>query len=191
MADEQNVSLSEIRDNAVKSLCSDTLGAGCDRFLVLVDHVGSLPRYVPSGQAGTAYVSASYNLGAGTAAVIMVDGNEGASITNCAGALLPFIHRLHLGRRGVPWRNVTWVYRDSMGFWDEILMFAWDGGNQAQIGFRPLGDRSAHSVLARVAEAGFVLDGHDLAHLRNAIAHTAVVEQLLPPHFKGLFSSPD
>ena len=137
-------------------------------------HVGSTPTYAVQHNQFSAAVSVYYDLNTGRGVVLMVDGDYGASVTNSADKLIPFIHRLQLGRRGIPWKNVRWFYRDSDGNWDEIVVTAWDGTNEANIGFRPLGDRTLEAALAAAAESGFTLDAHERAHLQRAIKHAGV-----------------
>ena len=142
-----------------------------DLIKLQVDQVGHTPRYAVRHDVFTAAAFVSYNLETGKAFVLMVDGNVGASITNAADTILPFIHRQHLGRRGFRWKDVRWIYRDTTGCWDEIKILAWEGGNTATVGFQSLSDRSEAAALAAAEELGFAFDAHDRAHLRNAIHH--------------------
>ena len=139
-----------------------------ERVSLIVDHVGKPPRYAAEPPIGVRAFIWS-NQEKGRAAVLLVDCDQGASVTNSADWILPFLHRQHIGPRGILWRNVRWAYRDTMGAWDEITMIAFDGGNSAVVGFRPLGDRTQGAALEAVAAAGFHVDAHDRAHLRNTI----------------------
>lgn len=147
-----------------------TPGQGADRFRLEVPSVTRHPGYAQCHNLFSAAVIAKYDLNSGQAIVLMINGNCGASITNSADQLIPFIHRLHLGRRGIKWKDVRWLYRDSEGCWDEIVVTDWDGGNHAEISFRPLGNRSWDAVTAAALEAGFLMDDtHDNAHVMVAI----------------------
>ena len=147
---------------------------GTARFKLEMPHVGSSPSYAVQHNKFTAAVSVLYDMNTGKGLVLMVDGDHGASVTNSAGKLIPFIHRLHLGCRGIQWRNVRWLYRDSEGNWDEIVVATWDGSNEANIGFRTLGDRTIEAALATASKCGFPLDAHERAHLQRAIKHAGV-----------------
>lgn len=144
-------------------------GQGCDRFCIVVDHVGKRPAWTQNPSQVTAYVFAFYDLSAKESVVLLVDGGTGASITNSCGEILPFVFRHHLARRGIRWRNVRWIYRDTMSFWDEIVANSWDGGNVCSTDFRPLGGRQLEDALAAVRIAGLRIDAHDFSHIKNAI----------------------
>lgn len=148
---------------------TDRVGLGHDRFRLLVPHVGAPVTYAQDHRKASAHVFAHYNLNTGQSLVLIVDGNHGASVTNYAGELIAFIQREHVGRRGIKWRNTRWVYRDSSGAWDEIVVTAFGGGTQADVGFAPLGDRSSDAVQAAAAAIGIRFDSHDWAHIRLAI----------------------
>ncbi len=147
----------------------DRVGQGADRFRLAIDHAGADIRYVPDGKQVTAHVFAHYNLKSGRAVVLMVSGPFGASVTNTADRIIPFIQRQHIGRRGIRWKDVTWVYRDTDKAWDRIIVTDFDGGKYASVGFEPLGERAERDALEAVAEAGIVLDGHDRAHIRRVL----------------------
>lgn len=147
----------------------DRVGQGADRFRLAIDHAGADIRYVPDGKQVTAHVFAHYNLKSGRAVVLMVSGPFGASVTNTADRIIPFIQRQHIGRRGIRWKDVTWVYRDTDKAWDRIIVTDFDGGKYASVGFAPLGERAERDALEVVAEAGIVLDGHDRAHIRRVL----------------------
>lgn len=150
------------------------VGQGADRFRLTIDHLGAPIRYTVDLKQISAHVFAHYNLTTGKAVVLMVDGNYGASITNAAAEIVPFIQRQHVGRRGIKWKDVRWIYRDTLGSWDEILVNAYEGGNTASIAFSPLGDRTPRAALEAVAVQGIVLDGHDRQHLQNSITSPAL-----------------
>ncbi len=145
-------------------------GQGVDRFKIVVSHVGRVPIYAVTGDVFTAAVFVYHDFNTGKAVVLMVDGNHGASITNSAAEIIAFVQRLHIGRRGIRWRNVRWLYRDSSGYqWDEIVVTEWDGTNAAQVGFKPLANRTLDAALAVAEEAGFLLDAHERAHLQRTV----------------------
>ena len=147
----------------------DRVGQGVDRFRLAIDHAGADIRYVPDGKQVSAHVFAHYNLKSGRAVVLMVSGHYGASVTNTADRIIPFVQRQHIGRRGIRWKDVTWVYRDTDKAWDRIVVTDFEGGKYASVGFAPLGERAERDALEAVAEAGIVLDAHDRAHIRRVL----------------------
>lgn len=148
---------------------TNRVGQGADRFRLAIDHAGGTIRYVPDGNQVSAHVFAHYNLNTGRAVVLMIAGSFGTSITNAADRIIPFIQRQHIGRRGIRWKDVTWIYRDTMMAWDQILVTGFDGGNHAAVGFAPLGKRTDQDAMAALTANGIVLDGHDLAHIQRAL----------------------
>lgn len=147
----------------------DRVGQGADRFRLAIDHAGADIRYVPDGKQVSAHVFAHYNLKSGRAVVLMVSGHYGASVTNTVDRIIPFVQRQHIGRRGIRWKDVTWVYRDTDKAWDRIVVTDFEGGKYASVGFAPLGERAERDALEAVAEAGIVLDAHDRAHIRRVL----------------------
>lgn len=147
---------------------ADRVGQGHDRFRLTIDHLGAPIRYSADITQISAHVFAHYNLTTGKAGVLMVNGGYGASLTNGADEIIPFIQRQHVGRRGIKWKDVRWIYRDSMGAWDEIVVSSYEGGNTASIFFAPVGNRTERAALEATAAAGIILDGHDRAHIRIA-----------------------
>ena len=147
---------------------ADRVGQGHDRFRLTIDHLGAPIRYTADIKQISAHVFAHYNLTTGKAVVLMVNGGYGASLTNGADEIIPFIQRQHVGRRGIKWKDVRWIYRDSMGAWDEIVVSSYEGGNTASIFFAPVGNRTERAALEATAAAGIILDGHDRAHIRIA-----------------------
>lgn len=145
------------------------VGQGADRFRLAIDHAGGSIRYVPDGNQVSAHVFAHYNLNTGRAVVLMIAGTFGASITNAADRIIPFIQRQHIGRRGIRWKDVMWIYLDTMKAWDQILVTDFDGGTHAAIGFAPLGNRTELDAMTAMSTAGIVLDSHDLAHIRRVL----------------------
>lgn len=144
---------------------------GIDRVKIDLAHVGAKPRYSLTHDRFTAAVFVHYDWTSGNAVVIMVNGNIGPTITNAADQIIPFIQRQHIGRRGIRWKNVRWLYRDSDGNWDEIVVNDWDGTNAATVGFKVLGDRSIDAVINALRECGFQFNAHERTHLHNAIQH--------------------
>ena len=142
---------------------------GSERIKIDLDHIGAKINYSITYDRFTAAAFIYYDMCAGNAVVIMVNGNLGPTITNAADQIIPFIHRQHLGRRGIPWKNVRFLYLDSEGHWDEIVVTSWAGAARAGIGFKALGDRTIEAMLAAARDSGFELDAHERAHLRNAI----------------------
>lgn len=147
----------------------DRVGQGADRFRLAIDHAGADIRYVPDGKQVSAHVFVHYNLKSGRAVVLMVSGHYGASVTNTVDRIIPFVQRQHIGRRGIRWKDVTWVYRDTDKAWDRIVVMDFEGGKYASVGFAPLGERAERDALEAVAEAGIVLDAHDRAHIRRVL----------------------
>lgn len=146
-------------------------GQGVESIKVDLAHVGAKPGYSVMQHHFTAAVFVPYDLNTGKAVVLMVNGNSGPTITNAADQIIPFIQRQHIGRRSIKWSNVRWLYRDSDGDWDEIVVTEWHGTNTATVGFKVLGDRSIDAMFNAVRECGFELNSHDRAHLHNAIRH--------------------
>lgn len=144
---------------------------GIDRVKIDLAHVGAKPSYSLAHDRFTAAVFVHYDWTSGNAVVIMVNGNIGPTITNAADQIIPFIHRQHIGRRGIKWANVRWLYRDSDGDWDEIVVTEWHGTNAATVGFKVLGDRSIDAMFNAARESGFQFNAHERAHLHNAIQH--------------------
>ncbi len=153
-------------------------GQGVERIKVDLAHVGAKPDYSAVQHHFTAAVFVYYDLNTGKAVVLMVNGNIGPTVTNAADQIIPFIHRQHLGRRGIKWANVRWLYRDSDGDWDEIVVTEWHGTNTATVGYKVLGDRSIEAMFDTVRECGFELDSHNRAHLHNAIRHAETPRSL-------------
>lgn len=147
---------------------ANRVGQGHDRFRLTVDRLGADVRYAIDLRQISAHVFAYYNLATGKAVVLMVDGSYGASLTNAADEIIPFIQREHVGRRGIKWKDVRWIYCDSTGAWDEIVVSSYEGGNTASIFFAPLGDRTERAALEATAATGIILDGHDRSHIRIA-----------------------
>lgn len=147
---------------------ADRVGQGHDRFRLSIDHLGAQIRYTTDPKQISAHVFAHYNATTGKAVVLMVDGGYGASLTNGADEIIPFIQRQHVGRRGIKWKDVRWIFCDSLGAWDEIVVSSYEGGNTASIFFAPVGNRTEGAALEATAAAGIILDGHDRAHIRIA-----------------------
>lgn len=142
-------------------------GQGCDQAMLAVEHVGRRPAYAATAERTTAFMSAHYDMRTGLAVVLLVDCGYGASVTNSACELLPFIQAHHIGRRGIPWENVKWLYRDSMGAWDEIVPLGEWNPRAVAVDFRPLGERTLGDVLAQVAARGMPLAEADVAAIRR------------------------
>lgn len=139
-------------------LASVPLQQSFDRFSIVIDHVGLLPR-LALPEAATASVLAWADKDTGKAIALIIDHDAiGPSVTNCAGEALAFIQREHFGRRDIRFGNVRWVYLDTAGKWDEILSLHYDGGNSAVVGFKPLEKRDMDSFLALLEASGFPVD---------------------------------
>lgn len=85
-------------------------------------------------------------------AVVMVDGGQGASITNAAEEIVAFIGALHCASRGLALKNARWFYRDGQGHWDEILP-----NDTETCAFRPVGSRTLDALLVALTRYGLPL----------------------------------
>lgn len=144
-----------------------SLPVGCDRFTIVVDHVGQTPRYGADDLA-TAEVRVFFDHPARTAVVLMIDMAYGASVTNAAEQIVAFIQHHHLDPRGIVARNERWIYRDNMGSWDEIVVSEHSGGRPSTTAFRTLGDRTLDQAIAAVVDAGLVFTSEDRRALERS-----------------------
>ena len=91
------------------------------RFSLVIDHVGLPPR-LALPEAATASVLAWSDTDTGKAVALIVDRDTaGPSVTNCAGEIIAFIQRNTFGPLNIKWREVRWIYLDTMGKWDELV----------------------------------------------------------------------
>ena len=143
------------------------VGFDMERAMIVVPYMGAAPHYATSEEfSAAAFIF--YNHSARKAAVVLVDGNHGASITNAADELIPYLQRQHIGRHNIRWSDVSFIYRDSFGAWDQIILHSYAGGRYADIDFRTLGDRSMAAAMRTLKEWGFALDSHAKKHISNA-----------------------
>lgn len=153
-----------------EKIARNTLGSGqgCQQVMLVVEGAGKAPAYATSRDHVSAFVSIHCDLNTGLAVVLLVDMDHGASVTNSASELLPFIQKYHIGCRGIRWRNVKWIYRDSMGAWDEIVPACqeWDHKTVA-VEFRPLGKRTFGDAVAEIVTRGMPLVDGDIEAIKN------------------------
>ena len=159
-------SKTKINTDAVHALIH-CAGYDMDRTKIVVPYIGATPHYATTEDfSAAAFIF--INKETHKAAVVLVDGNHGATITNAADELIPFLQRQHIGRRGIRWSDVSYLYRDSYGAWDQIVLRSFDGSRYADIAFRTLGDRSMAAAFRTLKEWGFALDTHAKKHITNA-----------------------
>ena len=135
---------------------------------LVVKHAGAVPRHGRAEGGATATVAILYGQDE-KVVVLMVDGNYGASITNCAEELLNFLFGLHLAPHDIDLADVRWIYRDTGGSWDEILPTATPGLNITSANFRPLGSRALPDVWAAIQAEGLSLSDDDKALLGESL----------------------
>lgn len=140
------------------------------RVAIDVDNLTSRPRYAANGLTASAYAHLFYDRAHQRALGILVDGNRGASLTNCVDRLVPFLMRSHLAKQGIHWSDTRWIYRDTLASWSEIKLFDWDGSNHATVGFQSLLDQSEGGAMSLAASYGFPLSSEDRRHLALAIS---------------------
>ena len=130
-------------------LLSVPLRQSFERLSLVIDHIGLPPRLAPP-EAATASVLAWSDADTGKAIALIVDHDAvGPSVTNCAGEIVAFVQRHTFGPHDIKWREVRWVYLDTMGKWDELVPLSYEGGNSAVVGFKPLAKRDMASFLDR------------------------------------------
>lgn len=144
-------------------------GQGADVFRLSIPYLGGPISYATSDAHTTAHVFAHYNLNTGKAAVLMVDAQNGVSITNAADVIIPFIQRQHIGRRGIKLHHTRWFYRDSMKSWSEIIVADYAGGNTTTVRFSPLPEDSEGAALQAATDCGIVFGWYDLRHIRRVL----------------------
>ncbi len=133
------------------------------QFALVVNRLYEPPRYATGPEETARCLVARRD---DRACVVMVDASRsGISITNAAAQLVAFIQRLHLGRKGIDWRSVRWVYRDSEGSWDEIRIAAWNGEPNPDVDFHPVGNRTEADAIRFLADRGFVIDAAEWGRL--------------------------
>ena len=145
-----------------------TQQASISTFPLVVKHAGAIPRHGRADGRATANVAILYGQ-EGKVVVLMVDGNHGASITNCAEELLNFLFGMHLAPHHIDLSDVRWIYRDTEGSWDEILPTATPGLNITSVNFRPLGSRVLPDVWAAIKGEGLSLSDDDKALLGESL----------------------
>ena len=145
-----------------------TQHASISIFPLVVKHAGAVPRHGRAEGGATATVAILYGQDE-KVVVLMVDGNYGASITNCAEELLNFLFGLHLAPHDIDLADVRWIYRDTEGSWDEILPTATPGLNITSANFRPLGSRALPDVWAAIQAEGLSLSDDDKALLGESL----------------------
>lgn len=133
------------------------------QFALVVNRFYEPPRYA-AGQEETARCLVAMR--DDRACVVMVDtSRSGISITNAASQIVAFIQRLHIGCKGVDWKSVIWVYRDSEGSWDEIRIVAWNGEPDPDVDFHPVGNRTEADAIRFLADRGFFIDAPEWGQL--------------------------
>lgn len=131
--------------------------ASISTFPLVVKHAGAIPRHGRADGRATADVAILYGQ-EGKVVVLMVDGDYGASITNCAEELLNFLFGMHLAPHDIDLSEVRWIYRDTDGAWDEILPTATPGLNITSVNFRPLAGRTQIDAMNCIRAEGIELD---------------------------------
>lgn len=149
-------------------------GTGAVRVAIDIDNLTSRPRYAANGLTASIYAHLFYDRTQKMALGVLIDGNRGASITNCADRLLPFLIRAHLTKMGILWSESKWIYRDTLSSWSEIKVFDWDGSNFATVGIQKLLDDSEAGAMSQAASYGFSLSSEDRRHLALAISRVRV-----------------
>lgn len=86
--------------------------------------------------------------------LVMVDQNYGASVTNCCDDLLPRIYEDVFGS-DAHWQQIRWIYRDTMGRWDELFVPRLDYGKKVyDVSFGATSMLSAEDVLIDLTRIG-------------------------------------
>lgn len=77
-----------------------------------------------------------------SALVIMIDRDQGATVTNGAEKLCEAVATLLRTAYQIQPQNIEWIYRDTMGLWDKILPKIDERLHCLNVRFAPLGNRS-------------------------------------------------
>lgn len=89
--------------------------------------------------------------------VTLLDKSEqsgGASITNGAEAITGMIYETYLKGFKLDWEHIRWIYRDSMGQWDEIVADCGPLARDVTVDFRSLsGARTLDEALTCMSRA--------------------------------------
>lgn len=133
-------------------------------FSLIVKQVGARPYHGSFNGEASACVALFVEPETKKAAVMMTDGNCGASITNSVEEIIDFIRCQHLEHYALQFDDVRWLYRDSGGDWDELLATRHAG---RPVAFRPCGSRTQADALARLRADNLELDEADMRCLVN------------------------
>jgi hypothetical protein len=138
----------------------------CEEIALKVDYVGQRPRIANCDDVGLC-VFVWRSSQDRCAAVLMIDKDNGASITNAANEIIKFVQEWRLRPHGISWERIRWVYRDTMEKWDELEV-----SNTAAHGVgmtvRTLGARTVADAISTIESVGFVVDSHDLVRIEMA-----------------------
>lgn len=105
------------------------------------------------------------------AVVLFVDTGRGASVTNAIDLLIPFVLKLYLTKQRVPWRNVRFFARDSMGAVDEVVIDTYDGHWDCEANWIPMpsGMRTIEGFRKTAATQGVALNAEHDEAIQQAI----------------------
>ena len=144
-------------------------------FPVVSAYSGATIRHGMAAGKASAQVAILCGQG-GNIVVVMADGNYGSSITNSASELVGFIYQLHIAPLGVSLDDTRWLYRDSSGFWDEIMPTLVHGTRVYCTDFRCLGGRQETDAMAAIAAEGVSLTDEEIQILSESLGfHTKEV----------------
>ena len=140
-------------------------------FPLVVSRAGAAPRHGTLAGQYTAQVAILHG-GAGRMVVAMTDGNYGVSVTNAAEELVGFLYNLHIQPIGVALEDIRWIYRDSDGYWDEIIPALVHGNKVFAVKYRPLGSRAQADAWAVIAAEGVSLSDDEEALINRSLGMT-------------------
>jgi len=74
--------------------------------------------------------------------VLFIDIGGGAPVTNAIEWLIPLVIEQHLQSKQIPWNNVSFYVRDSMGAFDKVVIDAYDGCGYCEANWLPMPARA-------------------------------------------------
>ena len=140
-------------------------------FPLVVSRAGAVPRHGSLAGQYTAQVAILHG-SEGRMVVVMTDGNYGVSVTNAAEELVGFLYNLHIQPIGVALEDIRWIYRDSDGYWDEIIPALLHGNKVFAVKYRPLGSRTQADAWAAIAAEGVSLSDDEEALINRSLGMT-------------------